>query len=172
MWHISSHCFAWQEKLRTGQYSDLAGVESDLKRMVNNAKTYNEKGSDIYDDAERLRKTASNWMTRFNPAYRDPKYVAQPTPLPEGTTNGVRNDSNDKSKRAAVSTPQQSAKTRASNSAGLDGTEDSDFTGKSFQQAQDQIISELMDYRDAEWDSRPIYTPHVHYANSLLQQST
>lgn len=138
-----------QEKLRADRYVDLAGVESDLKRMVNNAKTYNEKGSDVYDDAERLRKTASNWMTRFNPAYRDPKYVAQPTALPEGRQNGTRPGG----KPVAVPTPQQQPRPKAPEVRAVvrvPKDDDSAFSGKSFQQAQDMIITELMDFRDDE----------------------
>lgn len=51
--------------------------------MVANAKFYNDKRSTLYEDAERVRKTASNWMTRHNPAYRNPGYVAVATPIPE-----------------------------------------------------------------------------------------
>lgn len=52
--------------------------------MVNNAKAFNENGSEVYMDAERLRKMTSNYMVRTNPAYKDPSYVAFATPLPTG----------------------------------------------------------------------------------------
>src|SRR5262249_3193594 len=50
--------------------------------MITNAKQYNDKRSAVYEDAERVRKTASNWFTKHNPAYRDPSYVAVATPIP------------------------------------------------------------------------------------------
>jgi hypothetical protein len=72
-----------QAKLRRGEYSNLSALESDCKRMVANAKQFNDKGSLVYEDAERVRKTASNFMTRWNPAYKNPNYVAVATPLPD-----------------------------------------------------------------------------------------
>ncbi|KAF2403952.1 Bromodomain-containing protein [Trichodelitschia bisporula] len=72
-----------EAKLRAGEYLTITALESDLKRMVANAKNFNDKRSDLYQDAERVRKTASNWMTRHNPAYLDPTYVAVATPLPD-----------------------------------------------------------------------------------------
>ena len=71
-----------EERLNNGEYTSLAQVESDCKRLVNNAKAYNDKKSIIYEDAEQLRKTASNWMVKHNPAYRDGNYVAVATPIP------------------------------------------------------------------------------------------
>lgn len=64
-------------------YPNLSALESDAKRMVLNAKHFNPKGTPLYEDAERVRKTASNFMTKHNPAYRDPHYVAVATPVPD-----------------------------------------------------------------------------------------
>jgi hypothetical protein len=64
-------------------YPDLSALESDAKRMVLNAKHFNPKGTPLYEDAERVRKTASNFMTKHNPAYRNPHYVAVATPVPD-----------------------------------------------------------------------------------------
>lgn len=61
----------------------MTTLESYLKRMVANAKDYNQRGSEIFDDAERIRKAVSNYMTKHNPAYKTPGYVAFATPLPE-----------------------------------------------------------------------------------------
>ncbi|THZ75589.1 Bromodomain-containing protein [Aureobasidium pullulans] len=71
-----------QDKLERHEYPTLSTVESDIKRMVSNAKQYNDDKSTVYQDAERIRKALSNFMTKHNPAYKDPNYVALPTPLP------------------------------------------------------------------------------------------
>jgi hypothetical protein len=53
--------------------------------MVQNAKEFNATGSRIYEDAERIRKALSNFMPKHNPAYKDERYRAIPTPIPEDT---------------------------------------------------------------------------------------
>lgn len=70
-------------KLKRGEYSNMTALESDLKRMVQNAKDYNSSKSEVFEDAERIRKALSNFMTKHNPAYQDPEYKAAPTPIPE-----------------------------------------------------------------------------------------
>jgi len=82
-----------ENKLRQNLYPTISTVESDFKQMVNNAKEYNEKGSDIYEDAERIRKLVYNYMKTHNPAYQDPDYHATATELVEPKltlTNGKR----------------------------------------------------------------------------------
>src|SRR5438045_3899264 len=71
-----------EEKLKRREFPALTALESYCKRMIANAKEYNEKGSEIYDDAERIRKALSNFMTKTNPAYKTPGYTAVPTPIP------------------------------------------------------------------------------------------
>jgi hypothetical protein len=61
----------------------MTALESDLKRMVQNAKEFNVTGSKVYEDAERIRKALSNFMPKHNPAYKDQDYRAQPTPVPD-----------------------------------------------------------------------------------------
>lgn len=162
-----------QEKLHNGEYSNLAQVESDCKRLVNNAKAYNDKKSAIYEDAERLRKTASNWMVKHNPAYRDGSYVAIATPVPgeENTTPGkpiprivstprpvhtpAIADTVDRPRRAAAAaaaaavqaTPVPS-KLRQSASLVPEDHGSPDFAGKTFQQAQEQIVRELIEHEE------------------------
>lgn len=54
-----------------------------MKRMVTNAKEYYPRNSEVYDDAERVRKATSNYMTKNNPAYKlIPNYSAIATPVP------------------------------------------------------------------------------------------
>ncbi|PVI08266.1 Bromodomain-domain-containing protein [Periconia macrospinosa] len=181
-------------KLRRGEYSTLAQVESDQKRLVNNAKSYNDKKSIIYEDAERLRKTASNWMVKHNPAYRIHGYQAVPTPIPgeepvpfgkptprvqPSTPRQVAQQTPDKSstdrpRRAAAAVASQSmtpapSKLRQSASAVPDGADDRPgFKGKTFQQAQHQIIRELMDFTDPE-NGLLIFSPFVNLPNRSLR---
>ncbi|CAN9189954.1 unnamed protein product [Alternaria alternata] len=163
-----------ENKLNNGEYASLAQVESDCKRLVNNAKAYNDKNSVIYQDAERLRKTASNWMVKHNPAYRDGNYVATATPIP-GEDNSTPSrpppritatprtahtpatpatiETVERPRRAAAiaasATPAPS-KLRQSASAALEDDDDNsaDYAGKTFQQAQEQIVREIIDYED------------------------
>jgi len=39
------------DKLKKGEYHDVDAMKADFTLMVNNAKTYNVKGSQIYKDA-------------------------------------------------------------------------------------------------------------------------
>lgn len=71
-----------EEKLNNGDFKTLAELESYFKRMIANAKEYYTRGSQIFDDAERVRKALSNYMTKTNPAYSNRSYQAVPTPLP------------------------------------------------------------------------------------------
>ncbi|KAL5615023.1 hypothetical protein BROUX41_005088 [Berkeleyomyces rouxiae] len=69
-------------KLNAEKYNTMTEVESDLKRMVQNVKEANNKKSQAFEDAERVRKAVSNYMVKHNPAYLDRTYSAFPTPLP------------------------------------------------------------------------------------------
>ncbi|KAL6712093.1 hypothetical protein ACN47E_003136 [Coniothyrium glycines] len=161
-----------ENKLNAGEYSNLAQVESDCKRLVNNAKSYNEKKSAVYEDAERLRKTASNWMTKNNPAYRDGNYVAVATPIPgedsstpskplrtastprAAQTPSTGADTAERPRRAAavaaaqLATPAPSKLRHSASAARLSGKDSTGFSGKTFQQAQEQIVSHIIDYED------------------------
>jgi hypothetical protein len=159
-----------QNKLNNGAYSNLAQVESDCKRLVNNAKAFNDKRSLIYEDAERLRKTASNWMVKHNPAYRDGNYVATATPIPgdDGSTPSkpppritstpravhtpVAHETPERPRRAAAivasSTPAPSKLRQSASNAPEDEDDNPEYTGKTFQQAQEQIIREIIDYEE------------------------
>lgn len=158
-----------QGKLKRGEYTSLAQVESDCKRLVNNAKSYNDRKSIIYEDAERIRKTASNWMVKNNPAYRDGNYQAVATPVPgeEPVPFGkpiprvvaqtpkaaaATPESTERPRRAAAAaqpvTPAPSKRRRQSAPKEELVGQDANFTGKSFQQAQDQIIREMIEYEE------------------------
>lgn len=189
-----------QNKLRRNEYATLSQVEGDLKRMVANAKQFNEDTSIVYADAERIRKMVSNFMTKNNPAYKAPGgYVAFPTPIPgddkadpvqvQGTPKPSKRDvvqvqdtpkSSKRDVAQAQDTPKPSkrdaseqprkptvtlslkgrkssvAATAAAGAAPSPGpVEDvsdntpaptGDFTGKTFQQAQEQIIYEVINH--------------------------
>lgn len=130
--------------------------------MVANAKAYNEDTSIVYQDAERIRKMVSNFMTKNNPAYKDSNYVAVATPLPgEHGANGTRipdtpslpvREASEQPRKPTVTLSLKARKASvaaASPGATDDATDNSpvpsgDFNGKTFQQAQEQIISELI----------------------------
>lgn len=153
--------------------------------MVQNAKQYNTRGSAVFEDAERIRKTASNWMVKHNPAYKIPGYQAVPTPIPDEDEQPDRGtgDSNNKtatpgaekshSRRSsrmfkkADSEPEEDAQPQAEpdeeepsnevaggeaeaeaeNEQEVTGDGSERFKGLSFQDAQNTIIEELIEYR-------------------------
>lgn len=123
----------------------MAAVESDAKRMINNAKTFNDKSSLIHMDAERLRKTASNFMVKHNPAYKDAHYSAVATPLPEEGSRSTPTQSNGTTLR--LSAPKQPLKGQAISQPTASGPEIS----AAFQEAQEQMIDKLIDYTDPEY---------------------
>lgn len=73
-----------ERKLDNGEFQNLAEVEGYVKRMISNAKEFYPKSSQTFDDAERVRKALSNFMTKRNPAYQIRGYQAAPAPLPPG----------------------------------------------------------------------------------------
>ena len=89
-----------EEKLKRYEFENLEQLESYFKRMISNAKDYNQRGSEIYDDSERLRKALSNVMVKINPAYQRPGYSAYPTPLPSDPKGGPKSVSEPTSKPA------------------------------------------------------------------------
>lgn len=76
-----------EEKLAAGEFATLTELESYVKRMVINAKEYYPRNSQVYEDAERIRKALSNYMVKTNPAYQTKGYTAVPTPLPPDDTD-------------------------------------------------------------------------------------
>ncbi|KFY16711.1 hypothetical protein V492_01147 [Pseudogymnoascus sp. VKM F-4246] len=71
-----------EAKLNNREFPTLTSLESYWKRLVQNAKDYNERESLIHKDAERIRKIVTAFMQKHNPAYKDPKYQSFPTPIP------------------------------------------------------------------------------------------
>lgn len=81
-----------EEKLNNHEFETLAELESYAKRMISNAKEFYPRSSTLFDDAERLRKALSNYMTKNNPAYNTRGYQAFPTPLPPEDEEGEEDD--------------------------------------------------------------------------------
>lgn len=139
------------------RYATLTELESDLKRLVSNAKKYNEKGTMLFADAERIRKIVTGTMPKINPAYNDPNYTPFPTPIPDQneTTetpeneNGEENGDNEEQNADADADADDD---KASDEA-MDQGEDEElnFEGDTIQLAQDKIISEMIPLRDDQY---------------------
>jgi hypothetical protein len=111
-------------------------------------------------------------MVKHNPAYRDGNYVATATPIP-GEDNSTPSkpsprvtstprtahahtpatqDTTDRPRRAAavaVSATPVPSKLRQSASAAVgDHDGSAEYAGKTFQQAQEQIVKEIVDYEE------------------------
>ncbi len=82
-----------EQRLVNYEYATISVLEGDLKRMVQNAKDYNDSRSEVFGDAERIRKALSNFMPKHNPAYSDPEYRAVPTPIPPSLLERMRDSS-------------------------------------------------------------------------------
>ncbi|KAH8813171.1 Bromodomain-containing protein-like protein [Xylogone sp. PMI_703] len=152
-----------QEKLMRREFPTLSAVESYFKRMIANAKEYNQKGSEIYDDAERIRKALSNYMTKNNPAYKTPGYVALPAPIPpelleksdseadaEGEPEEDEVEATPQARRGPGRPPktqqaQRSSTTPATSEQQYDGV---GFDGLTFQQAQEKIVADMIRYKE------------------------
>ncbi|OQN97761.1 hypothetical protein B0A48_16082 [Cryoendolithus antarcticus] len=164
-----------ERKLASNAYSTVTEIESDFKRMVQNAKDYNEQASRAFSDAEKIRKLVFNYMKIHNPAYREVEgYVSFPTPLPgkdaEGgaQANGARSETPAKRGKASATPAVEESKPAASASAEVEENQSGlDFAGKTFQQAQQMIIDELLSYTDDE--GLEIYTPFAMLPSRKLE---
>ena len=159
-----------ENKLKRREFPTLTTLESLFKRMITNAKEYNEKGSEVYDDSERLRKVLSHFMNKNNPAYDIPGYVAFPTPLP-GTTNdeGSEKDADGEPDPEVESLPRRKA-SRPSRQSGAQAPRSSitpsrseiqyvgvGFNGLNFQQAQEKILEEIITKKELEGFATTIF---------------
>src|SRR5437667_8529614 len=136
--------------------------------MVSNAKYYNEKGSVLFSNAERIRKIVAATMPKLNPAYKDPNYVPFSTPVPDDTEEhpGSINDrpsvqpDNDEQKQQDESSVRQTPKSMPTPGASnitvsepdIDSIENANgsFEGDSFENAQERIISEMIRLKNEE----------------------
>ena len=152
-------------KLRRNEFPTIAAVESDFKRMVANAKAYNQSGSVIWEDAERIRRHFTTFMKRNNPAYKRKGYTPFPTPIPDEDTgseqNGQGRQKSETVERVATASPKPSDKKSsvAPSTATGDADEgveqpesphvDLDLQGLAFQEAQEMIVAHLLHFADA-----------------------
>ncbi|KAL9126219.1 MAG: hypothetical protein Q9217_004699 [Psora testacea] len=179
-------------KLERKEYPNITALESDVKRMISNAKSFNVKTSQIYSDVEKVRKLVSNFMTERNPAYRNQAYQAVPTPLPEGwEKRSDRGESASKqeingdvkaeeplsdsrngrrSRRHATQTPAaETGSRRASSTPVIQDAEGAgeSFEGNTFQQAQDKIVTEMMNLTNN--DNQFVSANFIHLPSRTLQ---
>lgn len=135
----------------------MTTLESDFKRMVQNAKDYNDPSSQIYEDAEKIRKLVFNQMKSLNPAYSDSKYTSFPTPIPKenAVQNGKRaaeSEGDAHRSRTVSERPRRGESERKSSVAPStangepEADEDVDFTGKTMQQAQQMLVNHFLRY--------------------------
>lgn len=167
----------------------MTPVESDLRRMVSNAKSFNEKSSDIFSDAEKIRKLVSSTMQKINPAYADKSYAPFATPIPDVKFEEIKKqvdiqdvdaegetdpEVNEKPKRPiTIIGPSSAIATngrRASSTPAVQDAEDAgqSFDGNTFQQAQEKIMTELMKLENDEYVG--IFTSFHTTANIILQR--
>jgi hypothetical protein len=79
-----------ENKLNNGEFKNLSELEGYFKRMISNAKEFYSRSDPEFEDAERIRKALSNYMTKTNPAYEARGYQVLPTPFPD--EDGVEDD--------------------------------------------------------------------------------
>jgi hypothetical protein len=82
-----------ENKLNNGEFKNLSELEGYFKRMISNAKEFYSRSTPEFEDAERIRKALSNYMTKTNPAYEARGYQALPTPFPD--EDGAEEDQDD-----------------------------------------------------------------------------
>ncbi|OAX84494.1 hypothetical protein ACJ72_01135 [Emergomyces africanus] len=155
-----------ENKLKKHQYPCLTPVESDLRRMVSNAKYYNDKGSMIFSNAERIRKLVANKMPEINPAYNDPNYAPFATPLPEEDAEGKgdsenrspepeneEDDGGEEEKKSATQTPALDVPVESNEN------ETFNFEGETFESAQEKIIAGMIRLKDS--DGEEVFFPFL-----------
>ncbi|KAL8850467.1 MAG: hypothetical protein Q9221_004609 [Calogaya cf. arnoldii] len=168
-----------EAKLKNHEYPTMTTVESDLRRMISNAKSFNEKNSQVFSDAEKIRKAISNFMTENNPAYGSKDYKPFPTPVPEDWQPPPQPSTEDKSEEPVVEPevePEVETKAEADESTrgvstlrassvatGLSNAPESEtpavhvsdrlgqpFDGDTFQEAQEKIVGEMLELKNDE----------------------
>lgn len=120
--------------------------------MVLNAKEYNEKGSQIYDDAERLRKGFSNYMTKVNPAYKVHGFVVTPVALPgeESVDDEVEPEVEEPiaAKRGKIRGSKPAAKSPPPPAWKVAKYAGKGFSALTFQQAQEKVVEDMILFND------------------------
>lgn len=148
----------------------MTTLESDLRRMVSNAKSYNEKSSELFSDAEKIRKLVVAYMAINNPAYQTGNYQPFSTPVPEGWRERLQLEDEQYDLDAEGETdPDEVGPSLKPLSAVVEGTsslvahgrresstpavQDAEgagesFDGNNFQQAQEKIMTEMINLKN------------------------
>ena len=148
----------------------MTTLESDLRRMVSNAKSYNEKSSELFSDAEKIRKLVVAYMAINNPAYQTGNYQPFSTPVPEGWRERLQLEDEQYDLDAEGETdPDEVGPSLKPLSAVVEGTpslvahgrresstpavQDAEgagesFDGNTFQQAQEKIMTEMINLKN------------------------
>lgn len=140
--------------------------------MVSNAKSFNEKSSELFSDAEKIRKLVVSFMTKHNPAYETGGYTPYSTPVPVGWQNRLQTESEAHDIDADGETDPDEAintthtanvinATNATTTKSADYREASltpviqdaegageSFEGNNFQQAQDKLLTEMINLKN------------------------
>lgn len=161
-----------QGKLNRLEYPTLTTLESDLRRMVSNAKSFNEKSSELFSDAEKIRKLVVAFMTKNNPAYETGDYAPFSTPVPPGWRERLQLEAESHDLDADGETdpdepvdptglsptatgayhntvPNNRRETSTPVVQDAEGAGES-FEGNSFQQAQEKILTEMINLKNDE----------------------
>ncbi|KAF4898030.1 Chromatin structure-remodeling complex subunit rsc4 [Colletotrichum fructicola] len=144
-----------ERKLKKGDFSTLTELESYFKRMVTNAKEFYPRNTQIFDDAERVRKALSNYMTKTNPAYNGGNYSAVPTPLPaSGVVDEVEEEDEDDATPAKTGRrkSQGNAKPAEKQPEVDEGDEDEDEDAEEDEDEEDEEEEEEDDDAEGEED--------------------
>ena len=177
-----------EAKLVRREFPTMTTLESYFKRLIQNAKEYNEKGSEIYDDAERLRKALSNFMNKNNPGYKlSNGYKVEPVAIPtelDGAGSDVNAegelDSDDEAEAEGLhgrrrpgrplknsqAHAQRLSMTPAVSESRYDGVS---FSGLTFQQAQEKIVADMIRYKE---DTESVKSAIHAFLNVILTLST
>ncbi|KAI4200055.1 MAG: hypothetical protein LQ350_004194 [Teloschistes chrysophthalmus] len=177
-----------EAKLNNHEYPTVTTIESDLRRMILNAKSFNEKTSQVFSDAEKVRKAVSNFMVDHNPAYQSGDYKPFPTPVPDDWQDKLADaakeaDESDNDAEEEVEQPTWGMRTRrassavnASSNARTSGTPAAhstegigeSFDGDTFQKAQEKIVAEMLDLRND--DDELIVGPFINLPSRELRE--
>ncbi|KAL3422143.1 hypothetical protein PVAG01_06299 [Phlyctema vagabunda] len=175
-----------ERKLRNNEFQTLTSLESYVLRMVQNAKDYNERGSQIYADAERIKKALVNYMTKHNPAHKKPNFVCQPTPIPGGASSLPSEADSDEDSKSDIRAPQTKKRGRPPKKAGTivrvqsrrssatPATGEGKFSSinsanLNFQQAQEKLVTDLIRYKEDPEDEFRYYEIFVNLPDRGLK---
>ncbi|RKF72737.1 Protein polybromo-1 [Golovinomyces cichoracearum] len=159
-----------EAKLRRREFPNLTSLEGYFKRMVSNAKDFNEKESTIHEDSERLRKTVCSYMTKHNPAYKTvPGFAASPASILTEESSQVNKEfpfnqfPMDHQSKILIRAPKNIQTAKSSTTPTLSELQYSgvSFEGLSFQQAQEKIVEDIIAEKEWEEDDFGAFEPFI-----------